>query len=259
MEPGIGITAVSLATLRPLFRSYLTRVGLASSDYMRSNSYPEPNRGYAQRKASPFGVGSQKTMTSNSASPMSRAMHRRSTSFLDDESPERDVETGLPLSPLSPRAVARMGNIKDPAYASIISQQERSSPILARIRATSTLNRLEEVPEPERAKTMQSSTQRPPWSAEQTFAAPLSPNSYGRPPSRNFSRPGTIRRNPNPDAPVARDARAPSTTTSDMASFFRTTGPAGTDSARRPPSNQENMSHIQSRGDSAQRVRYNWL
>lgn len=62
VEPGIGITAISLATLRPLFRSFLIRLGVSTADtaahrygFSASNTRPkQPPRSGSGGATSPF-------------------------------------------------------------------------------------------------------------------------------------------------------------------------------------------------------------
>lgn len=65
VEPGVGISVVCLATLRPLFRSCLNRAGLKSDSRSRS-------RGYARRsgyqKPSPYAMGSENSGIGRSVS-----------------------------------------------------------------------------------------------------------------------------------------------------------------------------------------------
>ncbi|KAF2097386.1 hypothetical protein NA57DRAFT_77643 [Rhizodiscina lignyota] len=183
VEPGIGITAVSLATLRPLFRSCLSRVGFNSRDYHQSNSNLERSGqlGQVQRKRSPYGLESQDTEASNSNKRNSRGMNRRSMTFFEEESPDRDAERGVPLRSMSPKAAETMGIPRGPTVGGIGDKEARS---------TANLTRVDEIPELERVRTAGTGrSSPPPRIPEGTFYISRQPSTH-----TNFSRPQTAGR-----------------------------------------------------------------
>ena len=223
VEPGIGITAVSFACLRPLLRTCLSRIGLSSrGDDEGSNSFGNSGGGaYAQRKHSsysPYGLGSQDTAPSDNDRSY-RAGVRKSTSFLDDESPERDPAGGVSLSPVSPRAAAGTGIHKGVTFSSVTGKE---------IPSPTSLTRVDERPEFDRSRTEGTFYTESSSTREGNYILPRPPSAH-----RNFSRPQSAQRNRDGSFNVPRPL----------------TGQSG-------ESVGEDVLHMQRRGSSARNARY---
>lgn len=107
VEPGIGITVLSLATLRPLLRSCFSRIGLKSSVDASTQDGSTIRR--SVRFSRNFRIASPRDLTLNELVEPG-TMHRRSqmrsskSSYETEQSGDLEKGAGIALGPVSPSA-----------------------------------------------------------------------------------------------------------------------------------------------------------
>lgn len=142
VEPGVGITVVSLATLRPLFRSCLERAGLKSDTRSRSRAYARRSGYHKSSNTGSANTGTGRFVSDNRffadkkdcTCDRQRGICTCRPTFLEDGTPpEMDPERGMTLGAMAPRAY-------------ITSSREHSPPGVGRqaILTTTSLSTVEE-------------------------------------------------------------------------------------------------------------------